>query len=237
MSEGRPNSKRTSKKHKPPGLKILHEDRDIIVVDKSEGLLTISNAKVKDKTAHYFLNNYVQKGNPKSRERIFIVHRLDRETSGVLVFAKNEIAKAYLQKEWSEFKKKYFAVVLGKPPEAEGEITSYLAENSMYRMYSVQDPNKGKFAKTGYKVVQIRGRFSLLEIELFTGRKNQIRVHMSDIGCPIVGDKMYGKDPKAKGRLALHAASLTIRHPHSKKEMTFETGPPSAFKALVDKQK
>ncbi|PIQ49459.1 MAG: RNA pseudouridine synthase [Cytophagales bacterium CG12_big_fil_rev_8_21_14_0_65_40_12] len=234
MSEGQPNSKKPSKKHKPPGLKILHEDRDIIVVDKSEGLLTISNDKIKDKTAHYFLNNYVQKGNPKSRERIFIVHRLDRDTSGVLVFARNENAKAYLQEEWGQFKKKYYAVVLGKPPETEGEITSYLMENAMHRMYSVQDPNKGKFAKTGYKVLKTTGRFSLLEIELFTGRKNQIRVHMADIGCPIVGDKMYGKDPKAKGRLALHAATLTILHPYSKKEMTFETGFPNAFKTLVD---
>jgi 23S rRNA-/tRNA-specific pseudouridylate synthase len=100
-------------------------------------------------------------------------------------------------------------------------------------MYSVQDPNKGKFAKTGYKVVKTTGRFSLLEIELFTGRKNQIRVHMADIGCPIVGDKMYGKDPKSKGRLALHAASLTILHPYSKKEMTFETGLPNAFKTVI----
>ena len=157
MSEGQPNSKKPSKKHKPPGLKILHEDRDIIVVDKSEGLLTISNDKVKDKTAHYFLNNYVQKGNPKSRERIFIVHRLDRDTSGVLVFARNENAKAYLQEEWGQFKKKYYAVVLGKPPETEGEITSYLMENAMHRMYSVQDPNKGKFAKTGYKVLKTAG--------------------------------------------------------------------------------
>ncbi|MFT6969967.1 MAG: RluA family pseudouridine synthase [Roseivirga sp.] len=233
MSEEQPKSKRPSKKHKPPGMKILHEDRDIIVIDKSEGLLTISNDKVKDKTAHYFLNQYVQKGNPKSRERVFIVHRLDRDTSGILVFAKNEKAKAYLQEEWGQFNKKYFAIIQGKPAQQEGEITSYLMENSMYRMYSVQDPNKGKFAKTGYKVVQTTGRFSLLELELFTGRKNQIRVHLSDIGCPIVGDKVYGKDPKAKGRLALHAASLTILHPYSKKQMTFETGIPNTFKALI----
>tara|TARA_R110001599_G_scaffold285347_1_gene487559 strand:- start:2259 stop:2963 length:705 start_codon:yes stop_codon:yes gene_type:complete len=233
MSEGNPKSKKPSKKHKPPGLKILHEDRDIIVVDKSEGLLTISNDKVKDKTAHFFLNNYVQKGNPKSRDRVFIVHRLDRDTSGVLVFAKNQNAKAYLQEEWSEFNKKYFAIVLGKPPEMEGEVTSYLMENSAYRMYSTKDSSKGKFAKTGYKVIKSNSRFSLLEIELFTGRKNQIRVHMSDIGCPIAGDKVYGKDPKVRGRLALHAASLTILHPYSKKEMTFETGLPNEFKAVM----
>jgi tRNA pseudouridine32 synthase/23S rRNA pseudouridine746 synthase/23S rRNA pseudouridine1911/1915/1917 synthase len=234
MSEGQPKPKKPSRKHKPPGMTILHEDRDIVVINKSEGLLTISNDKVKDKTAHYFLNQYVQKGNPKSRERVFIVHRLDRDTSGVLVFARDEKAKAYLQEEWGQFKKKYFAIVQGKPEEEEGEITSYLMENSMHRMYSVQDPNKGKFAKTGYKVIKSTSRFSLLEIDLFTGRKNQIRVHLSDIGCPIVGDKTYGKDPKAKGRLALHAASLTILHPYSKKEMTFETGLPNAFKALFE---
>ncbi|WP_323755313.1 RluA family pseudouridine synthase [Roseivirga sp.] len=233
MSEGTPKSKKPSKKHKPPGLKILHEDRDIIVVDKSEGLLTISNDKVKDKTAHFFLNNYVQKGNPKSRDRVFIVHRLDRDTSGVLVFAKNQNAKAYLQEEWGQFNKKYYAIVLGKPPEMEGEITSYLMENSAYRMYSTKDSSNGKFAKTGYKVIKSNSRYSLLEIELFTGRKNQIRVHMSDIGCPIVGDKVYGKDPKVKGRLALHAASLTILHPYSKKEMTFETGIPNEFRVAL----
>ncbi|KYG83369.1 RluA family pseudouridine synthase [Roseivirga echinicomitans] len=233
MSEGNSKSKKPSRKHKPPGLKILHEDRDIIVVDKSEGLLTISNDKVKDKTAHFFLNNYVQKGNPKSRDRVFIVHRLDRDTSGVLVFAKNQNAKAYLQEEWSQFNKKYYAIVLGKPPEMEGEVTSYLMENSAYRMYSTKDSSKGKFAKTGYKVVKSNAHYSLLEIELFTGRKNQIRVHMSDIGCPIAGDKVYGKDPKVRGRLALHAASLTILHPYSKKEMTFETGLPNEFKAVM----
>ena len=129
------------------------------------------------------LNDYVKRGNIRSRNRVFIVHRLDRDTSGVLVFAKNEKAKRYLQEQWSEFTKMYVAVVHGTLEEKEGIITSYLLENKAHRMYSVNDPAKGKFAKTGYKVMKESGKFTLLEINLFTGRKNQIRVHLAEKGA------------------------------------------------------
>ena len=225
--------KKPSKKHQPKGLNILFEDQDIIVVDKINGLLTISTDSEKEKTAHYYLNDYVRKGNSKSRNRVFIVHRLDRETSGILVFAKNEQAKIYLQKEWQSFSKSYYAIVNGKLPEKEGEITSYLIENAAHRVYSSKDTIKGKLAITGYKVIHERGDYSLLNIKLLTVRKHQIRVHFSEKGFPISGDKMYGRAEKGIKRLALHAASLTIQHPYSKKEMNFNTELPLYFKSMM----
>ncbi len=234
MQEKRPTFKRPSKKHEPKGLTILYEDQDILVVSKTNGLLTVSTDREKDKTAHFLLNDYVKKGNARSKNRVFIVHRLDKDTSGILVFAKNEKVKRYLQDEWAAFNKTYFAVVHGKLQEKEGVITSYLLENKAHRMYSVKDAKKGKFSKTGYKVVKESSKFSLLEIYLFTGRKNQIRVHFSEKGHPVVGDKMYGKIDKGIKRLALHAASLTISHPFTKEKMIFETEPPLYFKTLVN---
>ena len=162
------------------------------------------------------------------------MHRLDRDTSGVIVFAKNEKAKRYLQDEWHGFTKKYYAVVHGTLPEKEGIITSYLAENSIHRMYSVDDPKKGKLAKTGFKVLRESKKYSLLEIDLLTGKKNQIRVHFSEKGCPVAGDKIYGVKGMGIKRLALHAASLTILHPHTKEKVTFETEIPAYFKSLVN---
>ncbi len=234
MQEKESRHHQPSKKRQPKGLTILYEDLDIIVVDKIEGLLTMGTEREKQRTAYYILTDYVKKGNVRSNNRIFIVHRLDRETSGILVFAKNERAKNYLQENWKSFSKKYFAVVQGKLQEKEGIITSYLLENKAFRIYSVNDPAKGKFAKTGYKVVKDTGKLSLLEISLFTGRKHQIRVHLSDKGHPVVGDKIYGNDDRGARRLALHAASLTIVHPFTKKEMTFETDIPLYFKTLVN---
>jgi tRNA pseudouridine32 synthase/23S rRNA pseudouridine746 synthase/23S rRNA pseudouridine1911/1915/1917 synthase len=232
MQEKRPSFKPPPKKYQPKGLVILYEDQDILVVNKANGLLTISTDREKEKTAYFLLNEYVKRGNTRSRNRVFIVHRLDRDTSGVLVFAKNEKAKRYLQEQWSEFTKIYVAVVHGTPEEKEGIITSYLLENKAYRMYSVNDPTKGKFAKTGYKVMKESGRFSLLEINLFTGRKNQIRVHLAEKGYPVVGDKIYGHPDKNIKSLALHAASLTLSHPYTKEKMIFEAAPPLYFNTL-----
>lgn len=225
--------KKPSKKHQPKGLTILYEDHDILVVDKINGLLTVATDREKQRTAHFLLNDYVKKGNQRSKNRVFIVHRLDKDTSGILVFAKNEKAKRYLQDNWATFSKKYFTVVHGRLLEKEGIITSHLLENKAYRVYSVTEPDKGKFSKTGYKVIKELNKFSLLEIHLFTGRKNQIRVHLSEKGYPIVGDKAYGKAEKGANRLALHSASLTILHPFTNKEMNFETEIPLYFKRLV----
>jgi len=221
------------KKYQPKGLTILYEDHDILVIDKTSGLLTVGTEKVKENTVHYRLNSYVQKGNPKSKNRIHIVHRLGRDTSGVLLFAKNENAKRYLQEEWQNFKKTYYAVVRGIVSLKENVIISYLAENSIHRMYSVDNPENGKLAETGYKVLRESRTYSLLEVYLLTDRKNQIRVHLSEKGCPVAGDKIYGEKEKGIKRLALHSASLTIKHPYSKEAMTFETKLPTYFKTLM----
>lgn len=221
----------------PKGLTILHEDNDIIVIDKSSGLLTMASDSESEKTAYFILTDYVRKGNQKSTNRIFIVHRLDKDTSGLLVFAKTEEAKNFLQENWQDFHKEYFAVVHGKFKETEGIFTSYLAENSIHRMYSVEDPELGKFAKTGYKVFKTNKVFSLVKIDLYTGRKNQIRVHFAENGHPVAGDRMYGKEDKDIARLALHSGLLRIIHPRTKEEMTFMATIPPYFKTLVKKVK
>ena len=233
MQENKPTFKRPSKKHQPKGLTILYEDRDILVVDKMNGLLTMSTAREKENTAYFLLTDYVKKGNARSKSRIFIVHRLDRETSGVLVFAKSEPVKRYLQDNWATFHKTYYAVVHGQLAEKEGIITSYLVENQLHRMYSINNPEKGKFSKTGYRVIKESDQLSLLEIDLFTGTKNQIRVQFSEAGHPVAGDKMYGVKDKGIKRLALHSASLTLTHPFSKETMVFKTDIPAYFKVLL----
>lgn len=224
------------KRFHPKGLNIIYEDHYILVVDKRSGLLSVSTDKIKENTAHYLLNEYVKKGNIKSKNRVYIVHRLDRDTSGILIFAKTEQAKLFLQNEWEEFEKKYYAVVHNILEEKEGLITSYLAENSIHRMYSVSNPEKGKLAKTHYKVIRESSKYSLLLIDLLTGRKNQIRIHFSEKGNPVAGDKIYGDKEKDKDikRLMLHAAYMTISHPFTKEKMTFESPMPSYFKSQVN---
>ncbi len=225
--------KQPPKRFQPKGITVLYEDHDILVVDKTSGLLTMSTGKEGEKTAYFLLTDYVRKGNPKSKNRIFIVHRLDKDTSGVLVFAKTEKSKRSLQDHWQSFEKKYSAVVLGRLTEKEGIITSYLAENSIHKMYSVSNPEKGALAKTGYKVLKESKHYSMLEIDLLTGKKNQIRAHFSEQSHPVAGDKKYGEKQKGIKRLALHAASLTLVHPHTKKEMTFEAKIPGYFYSLM----
>ena len=222
------------KRHQPRGLEILYEDKDILVVDKPAGMLTIGTANNKTNTAYYKLTDYVRKGYSKSRNRIFIVHRLDQSTSGVLVFAKNEEAKFRLQSQWKDTEKKYVAVVYGQLAKKEDVITSYLAESKAFIVYSTTDTTKGKLARTAYKVLKESRQFSLLEINLLTGRKNQIRVHLADKGHPVVGDRKYGKPKDAFRRLALHSKSISFKHPASGRQMTFETRMPSYFNELVD---
>jgi len=215
------------------GLSILYEDRDILVVDKPAGLLTMGTEREKTRTAYFSLTEYVRKGASKSRARIFIVHRLDRETSGVLVFAKTAEAKAGMQGRWDETKKRYLAVVHGQCKKHAETITTYLAENVAHGVYSTDDPRKGKWAQTAYTVLKETKDLALLDVELMTGRKHQIRVHLADRGHPVVGDKRYGRADTTHRRLALHASSLTIRHPVSGAELTFEAKAPPYFTELV----
>ena len=217
----------------PHGLVILYEDRDLLVVDKPAGLLTMGTERDKSHTAYSILTDYVRKGSARSRNRLFIVHRLDRETSGVLVFAKNEEAKLHLQDAWNETQKTYLAVVHGQCQKNADTITTYLAENKARLMYSTSDPKKGKLSHTAYRVLKQTKDFALLEVDLLTGRKNQIRVHLTGIGHPVVGDRKYGKMERSNTPLALHARTISFKHPVSGKQLTFEAKVPGYFGKLV----
>ncbi len=222
-----------SRRFLPKGLRILHEDEDILVVDKPAGMLTMGTDKEKTRTVYYALTDYVRKGISWSRERIFIVHRLDRDTSGLLVFARNMKAKTALQGNWKESRKKYLAIVHGRCEKEQDTITSYLAENAAGVVYSTSDAAKGKLSHTGYRVLRLGRDHSLLEVDPQTGRKNQIRVHLAGIGHPVVGDSKYGKPDKSHKRLALHAAALGFSHPASGKRLSFETPAPEYFESLL----
>jgi tRNA pseudouridine32 synthase/23S rRNA pseudouridine746 synthase/23S rRNA pseudouridine1911/1915/1917 synthase len=218
----------------PLGLAIVYEDRDVLVVHKPAGLLSMGSERERERTAYFVMMDYVRKGNPKSHNRVFIVHRLDRETSGLLLLAKSEQAKLKLQDDWDTSEKIYLAVAYGRVPRR-GSFTSYLAENVAQMVYSTDDKTRGKFAQTDYRVLKATPNLSLLEVKLRTGRKNQIRVHLSENGTPIVGDRKYGRKGGTQKRLALHAYSLTFNHPHSGKPITITAPPPPLFEQLVGK--
>ena len=226
---------RPTKKHQPRGLPILHEDKDIIVVVKPAGLLTIGTDREKSRTAHYRLNDYVRKGNPKSRNRVYVVHRLDKDTSGILLFAKSEQTKKILQDNWQHTEKHYLAIVHGQLTPKEGTFSSYLAENKAQKVYSTRDTAKGKLSHTAYKVLKTTKGFSLVDLHLLTGRKHQIRVHLAEKGHPVAGDKKYGNKDIALKRLALHACSISFTHPFTGKPMTFDTQMPEDFVRLFGK--
>jgi tRNA pseudouridine32 synthase/23S rRNA pseudouridine746 synthase/23S rRNA pseudouridine1911/1915/1917 synthase len=224
---------RPGAKFLPKGLVMIFEDRDILVVDKPPGLLTMATNTGTSRTAYFILTDYVRKGCARSKNRIFIVHRLDRETSGILIFAKNEAAKLRLQSQWPETKKKYLAVVHGRCEKDSETITTYLAENKAHVVYSTSGTTKGKLSHTAYQVLKQTNDFALLEVDLLTGRKHQIRVHLADIGHPVVGDQKYGKGDKFYKRLALHAKSISFQHPLSGASLTYETKVPAYFNRLV----
>lgn len=214
-------------------LKLVYEDDDIIVVNKGYGLLSMGTDKIKDGTAYSILREYVKWSDP--RNKLFIVHRLDRDTSGLMMFAKNEEAKNTMQHNWNNMvlNRKYLAVVEGTPDQAEGVIKSYLAENAEHEVYSTPDPTLGQLAVTRYKTLASKNGYTMLEVELDTGRKNQIRVHMKEMGHPIAGDRRYGAKSSPIHRLALHAQTLRFAHPVTRKEMNFETPVPAGFTKMV----
>lgn len=214
-------------------LELVYEDDDILVVNKGYGLLSMGTDRVKDGTVYSLMRAYVKTHDP--RMHVFIIHRLDRDTSGLMMLAKSIEAKEALQHNWNNMvlSRKYVAVLEGELETDEGVVKSYLAENSKFEVYSTNDPNEGQLAITNYKVLR-RGRgMTLVEVELDTGRKNQIRVHMKDLGHPIVGDRKYGAKPSPIHRLALHAQTLRFVHPITRKDMKFETPIPSKFVGLV----
>lgn len=214
-------------------LKLVYEDDDIIVVNKGYGLLSMGTDKIKEGTAYSILREYLKWQNP--RNMLFIVHRLDRDTSGLMVFAKTQEAKDKLQHNWNNMviSRKYLAVVEGKPEPEEGEVRSYLAENSRFEVYSTDKPEEGQLAVTRYRTLRSRNGYSLMEVSLDTGRKNQIRVHMKDLGHPIAGDRRYGAKSSPIHRMALHAQTLRFIHPITRKDMNFSTPVPASFARMV----
>ena len=213
-------------------IDIIYEDKDIIVINKPSGLLTVATEKEKNKTAYHLVMEYLKKKNKNNR--IFIIHRLDKDTSGIIMFAKNERAKHLYQDNWNDIVKKrcYYAVIDGKMENKEGTIKSYLKENGNM-VYSVKD-RSGKLAITEYKVLKERKNISLLDINLKTGRKNQIRVHMKENKTPILGDLKYGEKSKLINRLALHAYKLELINPVTKKLLIFEASMPNEIKTLFE---
>lgn len=224
---------RLSKEKQYKGISIVFEDHYLIVIDKQAGILSMATDNQKDNTAYSMLSNHVKEQNPDSK--IFIVHRLDRDTSGLMLFAKNEDIKHQLQKSWNEtiIERSYVAVVEGGVNKSEGTITSYLMETDSMKVYSTQDTNKGLKAVTHYKLLQSGKDYSLLLLNLETGRKNQIRVHLQDIGHSVAGDKKYGAKTNPIKRLALHAQVLSFEHPVTKETMCFRTNIPRKFQTLV----
>lgn len=215
------------------GITIIYEDRDIIVIDKEAGVLSIATNNQKSNTAYFMLSDHV-KSKDKSN-KIFVVHRLDRETSGLMMFAKSEKVQEILQKNWSDIvsERTYIAIVDGILEEPKGTITSYLHESKALIVYSSQNPEHGQLAVTHYELIKAGRDYSMLKVNLESGKKNQIRVHLKDIGHPVIGDKKYGSKTHPIGRLGLHAWVLAFRHPITTEQHTFKTEIPGKFLRLV----
>ncbi len=215
------------------GIRIRHEDADILVIEKPAGLLSIASASEEEKTVYAFLTNHVRQGNPRARERVWVVHRLDRETSGVMIFAKNEAAKVTLQNGWEAVEKKYLAVVEGAPAQDAGTFDSHLDEANPLKVYPAEEGPETRHAITHYRVTKKGKNTTLVELTLETGRRHQIRVQLAEAGCPIVGDKKYGAETNPIKRIALHATSLRFIHPTTGKPTRFASPLPGDLGRLV----
>lgn len=208
-------------------VKLVYEDDDIIVIDKGYGLLSVGTGKVNEETAYGILKDYLKTKDP--RNKIFVIHRLDRETSGLMMFAKTVDAKEAMQHNWNNMvlNRKYVALVEGTPEPPQGTVRSWLRENAAMQVYSVDEPQEGdQLAVTRYNTLSTVNGYSKVELELDTGRKNQIRVHMKDLGTPVAGDRKYGARTSPHHRLALHASTLRFIHPILRKEMNFTSKAP-----------
>lgn len=216
-------------------LPIIYEDDELIVINKPSGLLSIASDKEKGSTAYRMLSDYVQQKD--KHNRVFVVHRLDEDTSGVLMVAKNPNIQKLLQDNWNDIvsKRGYYAVVDGIMEKDSGRVTSYLKKNAQNMMYSTKDKN-GQYAITNYKVIKRNDLYTLLDVNIETGRKNQIRVHMGDLGHYVLGDDKYGNPPNPIKRLALHAYCLEFKHPRTGKIMKFNAPIPKEFELVFPKK-
>lgn len=215
-------------------LHIVYEDAYLIVVDKKEGLLSVANDKQREKTAQHLLSEYVKRSHRNNR--IFVVHRLDRETSGLMMYAKDEKTQRTLRDNWHDivYDRRYIAIVRGEMEKDHGKVESWLTDRKLYVSSSPVDDG-GKFACTHYQTIKRANGCSMVELQLETGRKNQIRVHMSDLGHPVLGDVRYGGEDNVCERMALHAFKLCFYHPVTGEQMFFETPYPSLFKAVMQR--
>src|SRR5574344_852415 len=212
-------------------MDIVYEDKELLVVNKPAHLLTIATKNEQDRTLYHEAREYINKKNQK----LFIVHRLDKDTSGIVVFAKNEILKRALQENWNKIsKREYIAVLEGKIEQNKGVIKSYLAENKGFEVYET-DASHGKIAITNYEVMNKNKAFTLVKINIKTGRKNQIRCQMAGINHPVVGDKKYPCHSDPFKRLGLHAYKLNLINPLTKKEYEFISPYPKIFDNLFTK--
>ena len=213
-------------------IDIIYEDEEIIVINKPSGLLTIASDKEKGKTAYRMVTDYVQNFNP--RARVYVVHRIDEDTSGVLMFCKNMKIRDAWQDKWNDLvlDRGYYAIVDGKLDKKKGTIKTYLKSNSLNLMYSSDDKVHGKLAVTNYEVIKENDNYSLIDVHIDSGRKNQIRVHMGDLHHNIIGDDKYGNPTNPIGRLGLHAYSLKIKHPITGKTFNFKAKMPEQFDKL-----
>lgn len=224
---------RVAPEKKYRGISIIYEDEDVVVVDKHAGLLSIPTDHEKSKTALQMVRSYLQsKGQD---DQIFVVQRLDRDVSGLMVFARNEKVQHVLQSRWQGIISEmiYLAVVEGTPEKLEGTVISYLKESKSLLVYSSPDPKEGAKAITHYQVIKSGKVYAILKIKLETSRKNQLRVHMKDLGHPVVGDKKYGATTSPIGRLGLHAWGLAFKHPVNNEPLRFETPMPRKFLRLI----
>lgn len=211
-------------------VRLIYEDPDLVVIEKQSGLLTVPTGPGRrEKTAQKIVDEYVYAQD--GRSHAYVCHRLDQYTSGILIFAKNSQVQQMMRDSWSSYvvERRYMAICEGQPAQMEGEVKSYLVENSVMKVYSTNDPEKGKLSVTRYKVNKVVGDYSQIDIQILTGRKNQIRVHMSDLGCPVAGDKKYGAVSNPCGRLMLHNYVLQFIHPVTKENLRFELPLPKNF--------
>ena len=217
------------------GLRIVHIDDAIVVIDKPVGLLSMGSEREKEKTAHRILNEHLKALAKSSRQQAFIVHRLDRETSGLMVFARSETIQAALQRKWKDVTKRYLAIVEGTPSDATGTLRDNLMESKSFKVHRVA--KGGELAITHYRVMRTLGERSLLELTLETGRKHQIRVQLAARGHPIVGDRNYGSTTDSSKRLALHSCELNFPHPVSGALMEFNSELPAPLKVLIQRRR
>ena len=215
-------------------LPIIYEDDDLIVINKPSGLLSIASDNEKSSTAYRMLSDYVQQKD--KHNRVFVVHRLDEDTSGVFMIAKNVQIQQALQEHWNDIVKKrgYYAIVEGAMEKKSDTIKSYLKKNSQNLMYSSKKAGDGQLAITHYKVMKENKKYSLLDVNIDTGRKNQIRVHLGERGHYIIGDDKYGKPANPIKRLGLHAYELDFIHPFTGKLVKFTAPMPKEFSLLMD---